>query len=159
MTGDSGVRPRSYFTLDSWSVSQQQVQLTSVAGDKVLPDVVVSGIPASVTIIRAVAFLRFRVVENTFAGANSLSGAQAIQVRKAAGAYVNAISFVASMFTFTAATREGGLIIEGDINLATATVDGNATYNFQWDEAVAAQNNLQFNDVQVGIKVYFISNG
>jgi hypothetical protein len=141
--------------MDFWSLPQEEVAVTAIAGNKALPDVVVAGIPTGATIIRSVALFRFRVVENTFAGANSLSGAQAIQLQDdSPSGYINAINFVASMFTFTAVGREGGLIIEGAIDVKVP-VDGIDTYNFQWTAAVAAQNNLQFNDVQVGLRVYF----
>jgi hypothetical protein len=143
--------------MDFWSMSQEEMQLTAAPGVKPLPDVVIAGIPTNVTLIRAVALMRFRVVENTFPGANGLSGAQAIQVRKAAGAWVDAINLVVGMFTFTAAGREGGLIIEGTINLVSATVDGNAIYNFQMPAGVAVAANLNFNDMQVGLRVYFTS--
>jgi len=147
--------PRTVSCMDFWSLPQEEVQLTSGAGDKTLPDVTVAGIPTGATITRVVALLRFRVIENTFAGGNSLSNAQEIQVRDdSPSAWADAINFVDGMFAFTAASREGGLILEGAIDIK-ATVDGNDGYNFQWDEAIAAQNNLQFNDVQVGLRIYF----
>jgi hypothetical protein len=152
---DYRLSKRIVSSMDFWSLPQEEVAVTSGAGNKALPDVVVAGIPTGNVVIRAVALFRFRVVENTFAGANSLSGAQAIQLQDdSPSGYINAINFVASMFTFTAVGREGGLIIEGAIDVKVP-VDGIDTYNFQWTAAVAAQNNLQFNDVQVGLRVYF----
>ncbi|GAI61399.1 unnamed protein product, partial [marine sediment metagenome] len=34
-------------------------------------------------------------------------------------------------------------------------VDANATYNFQWTNADALGDNLQFNDVQVGLRIWY----
>ncbi len=42
----------------------------------------------------------------------------------------------------------------GDVDLS-ATVSGNGTYNFQWTGGLAGQDNLQFNDLQVGLRVWF----
>ncbi len=142
-------------SIDFWSDPQEEVQLTAVAGDKSLPDVVVAGLPPNARVIRAVAMFKYRIIENTNAAANNLSGAQDIQVRDdSPSAWIDAINFVDDMFGVAATTREGGDVYIGDINVA-ATVDGNDTYNFQWDEGVADLANLQFNDVQVGLRIWY----
>ncbi len=53
-----------------------------------------------------------------------------------------------------ASTREGGDVFIGDIDVK-ATVDGDDTYNFQIDEAVADLASIEFNDVQVGLRIWF----
>jgi hypothetical protein len=98
---------------------------------------------------------KFRMVENTNAGANKLNGAQEIQVRDdTPSAWIDAINLVDDQFSLAATTREGGDVLIGAIDVA-ATVDGNDTYNFQWDEAVADLDGINFNDVQVGIRIWF----
>lgn len=145
----------SIFQFDYWSVSQEEVAVTAVAGDLALPNVVVAGIPAGATVVRVVAMFKSRVIENTNAAVNKLNGAQEIQVRDdTPGAWADAINFVDDQFGLAASTREGGDVIVGAIDLV-ATVDGNDTYNFQWASAVADQANLQFNDVQVGLRVWY----
>jgi len=130
-----------------FSASQISVTLTNVAGDKTLPSVVLPNIAG--TIVSVYVGFKFRMIENTNAGANKLNGAQDIQVQKAAGAFADCINFVDDQFGVAASTREGGDCIIGSINIV-GTVDAfNATYNFQWDEAVADLANLVFNDVQV----------
>lgn len=142
-------------SLDFWSASQEEVQLTNVAGDKALPSVTVADLPAGATVVRAIAMFKFRAVENTNAGVNKLNGAQDIQVRvDTPGAYTDAINFVDDQFTLAASTREGGDVYFGNIDLA-ATITGNDGYEFQWDEAVVDAANLQFNDVQIGIRIWF----
>lgn len=147
---------RGLFSLDFWSDPQEEVQLTNVAGDKALPDIVVAGIPAGATIARAAVMFKFRAVENTNAAANKLNGAQDIQIRTAAGpgAWNDCINFLDDMYGLAATTREGGDVFVGDINVA-AVVTGNGTYNLQWDEAIADLGNIQFNDVQVGLRLWF----
>ena len=142
--------------MDFWSDPQEEVQVTAVAGDKALPGVTVAGLPADAVVIRAVAMFKFRMVENTNAAANKLNGAQNIQVRDdTPGTWRNAINLVDDIFGVGAGTREGGDVIIGDTDISVE-VDGDDTYNFQWDEARADLGNLQFNDVQTGLRVYYV---
>lgn len=148
-------KTRQLFSMDFWSASQEEISATNVAADLSLPDVVVAGIPSNATIERAIAIFKFRAVENTNAGVNKLDGAQEIQVRDdSPSAWVDAINFVDDMFSLAATTREGGDVIIGAIDVS-ATVDGNDTYNFQWDEALADADGLYFNDIAVGIRVWY----
>lgn len=147
--------PGALFQVDFWSVPQEEVAVTAVAGDLALPDVTVAGLPTGSTVVRAVAMFKARVIENTNGAVNKLNGAQEIQVRDdTPGAWADAINFVDDQFGIAASTREGGDVLVGALDLS-ATVDGNDTYNFQWDEAVADQANLQFNDVQVGLRIWY----
>lgn len=130
-----------------FSPSQISVTLTAAAGDKALPSVVLPNIAG--TIVSVYVGFKFRMVENTNAGANKLNGAQDIQVQKAAGAFADCINFVDDQFGVAASTREGGDCIIGNINIVGTVDVFNATYNFQWDEAVADLANLVFNDVQI----------
>ena len=141
--------------LDFWSLPQEEVAIPAAAADQALPDVVVAGIPANATIERVVAMFKFRSIENTNAAANMLAGAQEIQVRDdSPSAWIDAINLLDDMFGLAAATREGGDVFIGSIDVK-ATVDGDDTYNFQWDEAVADLASINFNDVQTGLRVYF----
>lgn len=141
--------------MDFWSVPQEEVALTNVAGDKSLPDVVVDSLPAGCTVEKAIAMFMFRMEEDDSGGANKLDGAQEIQVRDdSPSAWTDAINFVDDQFGIAADTREGGICVIGAIDVS-GTVDGNDTYNFQWDEAVADADALRFNDVQVGLRIWF----
>jgi len=145
---------RQLFTFDSWSIPQITVTVPAVAADLALPDVVIANLPAGATPVKAIGLFKYRVVANTNAAANKLSGAQYIQIRLAAGVYTNCIQFVDDQFSIAASTREGGDVSIGDINVA-ATVTGNGTYNFQWDEAVADLASIVFYDVQTGIRIWY----
>ena len=146
---------RYYFVMDFWSLPQEEVAVTAVAGDKALPDVTIATLPAAAVVIKACAMFKFRIVENTNVAANSLDLAQEIQVRDdSPSAWIDAINFVDDMFSLAASTRESGDVQIGSINVA-ATVDGNDTYNLQWDEAKANLANIQFNDVQTGLRIWY----
>jgi repressor of nif and glnA expression len=96
-----------------------------------------------------------RAIENTHATiANKLQDAQNIEVNFAGGAFVDAINFADDLFGVAIATREMGTVVIGDNNV-NATVTGNGTCTFRIDAARADQNNLNFNDFQCGVRVYF----
>ncbi len=141
-------------SMDFWSAFQEEVAVSNVAGNVALPNVVVA-LPAGAVPTKAIAFLKARMVENTNVAANKLSGAQNIQIRKnGAGSYVTALSLVDDLFTLAASTREAFDVMMGN-NDIVAKVDGDGTYNFQWTLAVADVANLQLNDVQTGLRVWF----
>ena len=148
---------KTLFSMDFWSDLQEEVVVTGAQTTPSLPSVVIADLPASATIVRATAIFKFRMVENTFAGPNKLDAAAAlpIQVKEtAAGSFTTAIDFVDDAFTLGDTTREGGDVIIGDNDIA-GEVDANDTYDFQWLNAKADQNNILFNDVQVGLRILY----
>ncbi|GAJ10745.1 unnamed protein product, partial [marine sediment metagenome] len=76
------------FAMDFWSDPDDEFLLNAVVDDKALPDVVVAGIPALATVIRATAIFKCRVIEDTSGFPNGINGTQYIQVKEAAGAYI-----------------------------------------------------------------------
>jgi len=142
------------FAMDFWSDPDDEFLLNNAVNDKVLPDVVVAGIPALATVIRATAIFKCRVIEDTSGFQNGINGTQYIQVRKAGGAYINAITLVDNMWLVAANTREGGDIIVGSHDVS-GQVDGNGTYNFITHNVVVDGVNLKLNDLKVGLKIYF----
>lgn len=145
-----------YYAMDYWSVPDDSISVTNIAGDIALPSVVVAGLPAGSTVIRAIAMFKFRAIANTdAANPNALNGAQEIQVDDSvATGWLDAINFVTDQFTIDPDTREGGDVFIGAIDIS-ARVDGNDTYSFQWDEAVADFDGIDFNDLQTGIRVWY----
>jgi hypothetical protein len=116
--------------------------------------VVISGIPEGAAIQRVVVMFMCRAIENTNASANKLDGAQNIEVNFNGGAYVDAVNLADNLFSVAGSTREMGTVIIGDVDVKT-TVTGNGTCSFRIDNAKAAYDYLNFNDYQVGIRVYF----
>jgi len=149
---------RALYTMDFWSnpVEEKAVtaaQVTAAVGAAV----VVADLPAGATIVRAIVMIKFRMVENTNVAENSLdcTAVQPIQVDDSANTgWVTAIDFVDEQFKIAAESREGGDVVIGDNDVA-ARVDGNDTYDFQWLNAKAHLANIQFNDIQMGIKIWY----
>lgn len=149
--------PRIASSMDFWGVVVKQLQLTATLQSNLAltgADVTIAGIPAGATIIRVVVMFMCRAIENTNAAANSLSGAQNIQVNFGGGAFASAIALATTLFGVAASTREMGTVAVGATDVK-ATVTGNGTCTFRIDAALAAQNNLNFNDYQVGVRVFF----
>lgn len=146
---------RQLAMLDCWSAYQEELAVPAAAADQALPDVVVADLPFGAVVVKAIAMFKARTIENTYAGVNKLSGAQHIQVRDdTPGTWRDAISFPDDLFTLAPEAREGCDLCMGDHDIAVE-VDGNDTYNFQWDEAVADQASILFNDIQVGLKIWY----
>lgn len=153
---------RQLLCMDFWSDPQEEFQVPIGAATlEITPTVTVVGLPAGATIVRAIAMFKFRMVENIYAGVNKLDGAtvgstsQVIQVKETtAGGYIDAIKFVDDQFTLADTIREGGDVLIGNINIA-AQVDDNDSYTFQWLLRKADQNFLNFNDIQVGLRIWF----
>lgn len=147
---------KAVYIMDFWSTPEDAITVTNVAADKTLPSVTVAGIPTGATILRAVAFIKFRALVNTdAANPNALDGAQEIQVNdSAATGWVDAINLVDNQFTLDADTREGGDVFIGAIDIS-ARVDGNDTYFFQIDEAIADVDGIDFNDLQTGLRIWY----
>jgi len=152
------VVPKIERSLDFWSVPQQLLVIQNSSGpvDTALPDVVVAGLPDNARVTRVEAIFKFRAIQDISGLGNLLAGAQSIQVRVSTppGDWANAVNFADTEFTLAALAREGGDAMLGDVDLS-ATVNGNGTYNFQWTGGLAGQDNLQFNDLQVGLRVWF----
>ena len=148
-------RGRQLFSMDFWSVPQLSVIIPAGAANQALPDVVVTDLPAGMTVVAAKAMFKFRSISNAGA-ANKLSGSQHIQIQKnGVGGYADAISLVDDQFTIAAATVDApGDVVIGDHNVV-AKVDGSATYNLQWTSANADVAGLTFNDVQMGLRIWY----
>jgi len=150
--------------MDFWSDPQEEIAVPAVAATLVFtPTVTVADLPDDATIVRAIAMIKFRMVENTHDGANALDGAtnpdtsQVIQVKETtAGAYTDAINFVDNQFTLDNLTRESGDVLIGSIDISGAGfVDDNGNYTFQWKMRKCDADFINFNDVQVGIRIWY----
>lgn len=152
-------KSRQLFSLDFWSAPQEEVAVPAAPVSQNFNAVTIVGLPAGATIVRAVVMFKFRVIENSNALANGLDGAQHIEIQDdGGGAWTPAISLAASLFTMAAIInlRESGDVLIGDHNVSGAGfVDANDTYNIRWTDAHALQDSLLFNDVQVGIRIWY----
>lgn len=144
-------------SMDFWSDIVEELQLTAALQANLAlagANVVIAGLPAGCTLTRVVVMFMCRAIENTNVAANKLNGAQNIEVNFDGGAFIDAINFADDLFGVTASTREAGAVAIGD-NDVKATVIGNGTCTFRIDAARADLNNLNFNDYQVGVRIYF----
>lgn len=145
--------------VDFWSVPIDVINLPASPTDTNLPDVVVSGLPTGISLIRVVAMLKVRAIENTSAaGTNGINGTQYIRVKPNAGQWgvadIAAIQLLDNQWLLALSTRESGDLLIGSYDLK-ATVNGNGTYNFRFEDALVDLANLRLNDVLVGLRFFF----
>lgn len=144
--------------VDFWSDPVEEKAVTNIQVTAAVGAVVeVAGLPDGAAVVRAIVMMKFRMVENTNVAPNSLDCAavQPIQVdNDEDDGWVSGINFVDEQFKMAAETREGGDVIIGKINVV-ARVDGNDIYDFQWLNAKAHLANIQFNDIQMGIRIWY----
>ncbi len=142
--------------IDLWSSYSAQIVLTTGAGDKPLPSITIAGLPTGVTIARALMMFKYRTIENTNAAVNSVSGAQNIQAKKAVGgSWVTGIALGGGECSVPASTRETGDVMMGTDDISGQVPANGAVMSFKWTSGKAANNNLNFNDIQVGLRIWF----
>jgi hypothetical protein len=151
--------------VDFWSEPVEEVQVNAAGITVPLPSVDIQRLPSGASIMRAIGMLKFRMVENTNAAANRLNGgsvagtSQVIQVRQGTlGNWFDAIDFVDGQFGLEGQTREGGDVCIGSMGVSGA-VTGNGILGLRWLLARANADFLNFNDVQAGIRIWYLPGG
>ena len=152
---------KQLLSMDFWSDSLEEARINAAGITVSLPTVTIDGLPGGAVILRAIAMFKFRMVENTNTAANKLNGgtvantSQVIQARDdTPGAWIDAINFVDDQVGLDGETREGGDVCIGSIDISSI-VDGNDGYEFQWLLGKADLDFINFNDVQIGIRVWY----
>ncbi len=146
------------FQLDMpWTAFTPQIVLSTGVADKDLGSITIANIPADATLVDARMILKFSGRENTNAAVNSISGAQNIQAQKAVGGvWITGIALAGGEYITVAESGE----ILGDVMMGTANIvaqvpANEAVMNFKWTQALAAQDDLNFNDIQVGLRIWY----
>lgn len=144
-------------SMEFWSITSAALDLPAGGPSVACPNIVVSGLPAGATVIKALGTLQFRKIANLNAGGNNaIKGVQNIQIKKSTGAYITFLPLVDDQWLLAASTSEGGGIFTADdASDCKAQVDANATYNVQFTNADVDQDTLTLYDLKVGLKVWF----
>jgi hypothetical protein len=131
--------------------------LTTSAEDISLPSILISGLPLGAKIARAVMLFKYRTIENSSDGLNSVSGSQDIQAQKAVdGSWITGITLGGGECFVPATTRETGDVMMGMDDISGQVPENGAEIIFQCTQGQAADDELYFNDVQVGLRIWFI---
>lgn len=163
-----GVRsdPKAIFNVwpseDMWSPIVPQIVISDVPTDIALPSVYTGGFPSNQSVKLAIAFLKFRTIENTNGVVNYLDGAQVIQAKNATVtvppySWTTAIALDDGVLAVPANTRENGDVFIGSPNgdISSQVENPFQTILFQWTQALALSHDLNLNDVQMGIRVWY----
>lgn len=157
---------RKYPFLDFWSSPTDKVTIPISTGplDIAFPNIIVSGLPALLTIRKVALVLAVRALNDT-SGANNYinAAAKTLRIKKSGSAWAAAIvgiTFAINSLYCKASIKEAGPVIIGSADLSSVvTVDD--TYNVRGDQSVwhdapvAAGADLELYDVQVGLRVYY----
>jgi hypothetical protein len=144
-------------SIDLWSAYEDQIVLTTGAEDISLPPITIAGLPVGATIVRAVMMFKYRTIENSSDGGNSVSGSHDIQAQKAIdGSWITGISLNGDECLVPASTRETGDVMMGTDNISEQVPENGAEMSFQCTQGQVADDELYFNDVQVGLRIWFI---
>lgn len=123
------------------------VVLPAVATNLILPSIVVT-VPSGITIDRVVAAISWRKQVESSAALNAINTAQQIRVRDdTPGTFRNAITIPDNSLETASSATEGGVMLYGDSDIS-AEVDGDDTYEFQWQDAEVDGASLTLHDVQ-----------
>lgn len=143
---------------DWWSVpdADDLITLNASAADEALPNVVIDVLPNGLSVVRAVAMVIVRALENTSGTANSLvlAGSEHIQVRQSGGTFIDAIQLVAGEWQLAGITRDGSMILIGSIDISSE-VNIAATYNFQIENADVTGASMLLRGPQTGLRLSF----
>ncbi len=147
--------------VDFWSMADDVIDLQAAATNIILPDVVVSGLPEGMSLVKVVTILKVRAIENTNGGGpNAINGTQAIRVKKSTGTWglddVTAIYLPDNLWTIAAATREFGDLMIGSEDVKSQA-DEQGIYNFRFENAQVDLDYLRLNDVLIGLRFYFVA--
>ena len=153
-------RNRQLFQMDFWQRGGTSTVINQAAATVAWGDIEIEDIPTGATVVRAIAMIKFRTIENTNAIANNLDGStvagasQVLQVQKAAGTWRDAIRFNGGQLRVPASTLLGGDVIFGEVDISIEVV-GNGTYSGRWLLAKAAYDSLEFRDDPMGIRLWY----
>ena len=142
--------------MEFWSIIDDLVIITPVAATQALPSVTVEGLPPVAEIYRVIAMVRSRTISDDSGSNNRLNliGTEHIQVDKTGGTFIDAIQLVENSFRVNALDEQAGIELIGNIDIKSE-VDGEDTYEFQWEGADVDFANLKFQDLRCGLRVYF----
>lgn len=140
---------------DWWCVTpMSNVQVTTAAANKALPDVVVPAwLPMPFKSV--VAMMMFRRIVNSNVAANSTNAIQYIQVQRVGGAYTNAITIPDIFLATNAATTEGGPVWIGATDIKAQVNAPGITCNFQWTSADANLDDFTIWEIYTGLRFEF----
>ena len=139
-----------------WSEIDDLITIDATAGDETLPPVTVAEIPSGAVILRVNVILSIGSFEDTSGSENKvvLAGTEHVQIDKTGGTYIDGIKMLAGMWLTGANAVRGGLVMIGNIDVASE-VDANDTYELKIEGADVTAASLLLRDVQTGLIVYF----
>lgn len=143
-------------SMDLWS-GFGGITVDAVATTYALPSITIAGLPSGISIVKAAMMLKFRAMEE-LSGTNSyLDGNQQVQAQKAiGGTWIASIQLLDKQLRCPSLSREFGDVLIGNIDIKAQLPANNEAMEFRWLSAkVLAGSSIRFEDLQVGVRVWF----
>jgi hypothetical protein len=131
------------------------IVLNTTPGPIALGSITIAGLPVGATVQHLFMHVKYGDRANSNAAVNSISGAQNIRAKKNAGAYSTGIAFAGGEKSTPATSSGGGDVFIGTVDLAALAPANGDVITFQWTSALAAHDDLSFNDVQVILELWY----
>lgn len=146
-----------------WSEGKVQVVIDAAGATTLLSTITIDTLPTGATIASAYLMVKFRMIENKYAGVNKLNGgtvaltSQVFQIQDdGGGAWTDGINLPDDYFTLADGAREGGDVLVGTLNVGVSNVvDGNDTYNIRLLLGKADQDFINFDECQAGLDILY----
>jgi len=143
-------------SMDLWS-GFGGITVDAVATTYALPSITIAGLPSGISIVKAAMMLKFRAMEE-LSGANGyLDGSQQVQAQKAiGGTWTASIQLLDEQLRCPSLSREFGDVLIGNIDIKAQLPANDDVMQFRWLSAkVVAGSSIRFEDLQVGVRVWF----
>jgi hypothetical protein len=148
-----GKQPSS---IDLWSPYLPSMSLETVPDTMVLPSITIAGLPAGVTIARAIMMLKFRKLGDSSGSDNMVNGAQNIQASGDGGTtWVTGIALGGDEFFCVGSAVETGDVMMGTDDIKSQVPANGEVMQFQWTDALVMELSLDFYDIQVGLRIWY----
>ncbi len=147
-----------YFADEFWSKPHSNINMSASATDVNLNDIVVNNLPSGITIRFVFGIMIVNRVNTTQNNDRYITGVQFIRIKEAAGAWdvddIDLIDLPARTVSARMSSSQGGCLIPGTYDVKSV-VDGDGTYNIQWEDIDSNAADWTINSLIVGLKVYW----
>lgn len=136
-----------------WS-DPKDVALTSTPTSFTLNDIILPDLTIG-TIVRAVAYLYIREIEDTSGSANAIDGATVVQVQKSGGSYISGVDITDNSLECRASSVGTGTVLCGDYDVKAQIDALNQTVQARLYNIAVDGDNLELHEVKWGILIQY----
>ena len=145
----------SYSFIDFWG-ALANISPTTTPADIALGNIVISGLPAGLNIVRVTGMFSIGMFYSALA--NKFNGASRISIKKSTGTWgvddVEIINFIGDDLQIYTDNSAGSILLFGNADIQSE-IDGEGTYNTRWEDCDAHQDGAKLSSIQSGLRFHF----